>query len=246
MTEASLISGRLEPSRALLFRRGEEAIFPFGLGQKGLHECVEKKHGDMSALTGFVLANIKPKNAILWVRQHKFMQEHGVIFPSGFELFSRDKTHKLHVTVSKSMDALWAIEEGIKSRTLDIVIGELEDADFTATRRLKLASARYGTPVVLLMPYTRGGISACDARWRINAQPSALNSYDAKALGAPRWRAVLERCRSAPRQSGEVFELEYDDEALSLRVLPCMAAGSVAPREISAIAGKTINFRETA
>lgn len=224
----------------------ETAVFPFGLGQTGVHECVENQFGDMAALTGFALANVKPAGAILWVRQYKLTQEHGYLLQSGAADFQHTKQLCLHVKISKRMDVLWTIEEGIKSGAVTLVIGEVDEADFTATRRLKLVSERYGVPVILLMPYTREGISACETRWRISAHPSAPNPYDVKAPGRSRWRASLERCRIAPERVGDVFDLEYDDETLSLYLVPGMGAGSVAPRKTPAIAGETLKLRETA
>lgn len=246
MAILSLIPAHLGALKTISPIIKQETGFPFGLGQAGVHECVESQFGDMGALTGFVLANVKPKGLILWVRQYKMTQEHGTLLSSGSADFQHTKQLFLHVNTSKKMDVLWAIEEGIKSSAVSLVIGEVEDADFTATRRLKLASERFGVPVVLLMPHTREGISACDVRWRIQAQPSSLNPYDSRAPGLPHWKAVLERCRVAPERAGEAFDLEYDDEALSVRVVSALGTGSVAPQKVSRITRETDKVRQTA
>ena len=246
MTVLSFTSDRLASSQSVLQPQREESFLPFRLGQVGVHECVESRVGDMGALTGFALTNVQPEGAVLWVRQYKLTQEYGMLLPSGTAAFQRAVQHSLHVQASKRMDALWAIEEGIKSGAVSLVIGEVEDADFTATRRLKLASERYGVPVVLLMPHTREGISACETRWRISTQPSSLNSYDIKGLGRPQWQATLERCRIAPERVGEVFDLEYDDEALSVRVVSRMASRSFEATKTPTITREAITIRETA
>ncbi|WP_033404718.1 ImuA family protein [Hirschia maritima] len=220
--------------------------FPFGFGQIGVHECIAHEFGDMTAITGFALTNVKSEGAVLWVRQYRIAQEHGTILKSGSAAFQHIKSHCLHVKTSKRMDALWAIEEGIKSGTVSLVIGEVDEADFTATRRLKLASERYGVPVVLLMPHTREGISACETQWRISTQPSALNPYDTKGVGKSRWQATLERCRLAPEHVGEVFDLEYDDETLSLCVVSRMGIGSLEKGKMSKITREAVPFRKTA
>ena len=247
MTVLSLISDRLASSETIDLKRKPQTSFPFGLGETGVHECVEARHGDMTAMTGFLLASTQSLDAVLWVKQYRLVQEHGRALMSGvFGFGPGSMRHCLHVHTSKRLDALWAIEEGAKSGGVQLVIGEVEEAGFTATRRLKLISETYGVPVILLMPYTRQGTSACDARWRISAQPSAPNPYDPRAPGKARWRAGLERCRAAPERTGEIFDLEYDDEALSLRVVSGLAAGQIASRQAAEAKRIITPFKATA
>lgn len=246
MTVLSFISDRSSSPEAVLEAPKPQIAFPFGLGDKGVHECVEARHGDMGAMTGFLLANANAPEAVLWVKQYRLIQEHGQSLSRGMRAFTPMMGHCLHVRASKRLDALWAIEEGAKSGGVQLVVGEVEDADFTATRRLKLISEAYGVPIILLMPHTRQGTSACETRWRISAQPSALNPFDKKAPGKARWRAVLERCRTAPERTGETFDLEYDDEALSLRVVSRLAAGSVAPSQTPANEGTVATLKASA
>ena len=234
-----------------LHRTKAESLFPFGLEQAGLHEIVEAEHGDLGAATGFLLATAQTygglskggHGAVLWVAQHKSRQVHGRLLQSAARL----GRPCLGVSVRKSSDALWAAEEALSTSTTRLIIAELEDADFTATRRLKLAAERHGGHVVLLMPYQREGASACETRWRVSAAPSAQNVMDKAAPGSARWRVRLERCRALPDRVGEEFILEYDDKTLSLRVVPQLADGAVASPEKGAgdMSGQVIeaNFR---
>ncbi|MBF4328339.1 hypothetical protein EAY16_24000, partial [Vibrio anguillarum] len=64
---------------------------------------------------------------------------------------------RLSLTARTLPDALWAVEEAVVSGAVSLVVAEIEAADFTATRRLTLASGRHGVPVVLLMPPTCEG-----------------------------------------------------------------------------------------
>ena len=137
---------------------------------------------------------------------------------------------RLNVETRTLAEALWAVEEAVVSGAVSLVIAEVEAADFTATRRLTLASGRYGVPVILMMPQTCEGATAAATRWRIRPRPSAPNRYDPQAPGNPRWRAVLERCRTAPNATGASFDLEWNDETLSLSVVSGLAAGPAAPR----------------
>ena len=213
----------------------QESSFPLGLGVRGVHEVCESHFGDMAAITGFVLATAKARQgAIAWVLQQSTIFDHGCLLTAGQFAITRFKSPILRVRTGKLMDTLWGIEEAIRSASVSCVVAELAEADFTASRRLALASGRYGVPVVLLMPYTRQGSTAASARWRVSARPSTPNPFDRHAPGAVRWQAVLERSRIAPQMAGQVFNIELDDETLSLRVVAGLASDAVAAGTIGA------------
>ncbi|MEM5516252.1 hypothetical protein WNY37_04775 [Henriciella sp. AS95] len=210
----------------------EPAQFPLGLGTCGVHEICETSFGDMPALTGFALSAAPARRgAIIWVSQSGLLTNHGNLLETGLRGLRRERADLLHVHARKLPDTLWAIEEAIRSSAAGLVIGELSDMDFTASRRLALASSRHGIPVVLLMPYTREGATASIARWRVMPRPSAPNRYDRKAPGNPRWQANLERSRQAPHMAGHSFDVEFDDETLSLTVVSGLAADTPSPGE---------------
>ena len=204
------------------------AAFPLGLGQYGVHELCEDSFGDMAALTGFALAASRPcKGMIVWVRQQALAHDHGHVLAAGMQALAPQTPPILNITTRKTTDTLWATEEAIRAQATGLVIAELQTADFTASRRLTLASSRHGVPLILLMPYTRQGSTASAARWRIASRPSAPNRYDPHAPGHTRWHAALERCRRAPHMTGHSFNLELDNETLSLRVVTGLAANPV-------------------
>lgn len=195
--------------------------FPYGLGVNGVHELCERTYGDMSSVLGFALAaNPGRLGCVFYIQQHGLSCEHGDVLLSAAQRFSPNFRRALHVRVYKSTDALWAVEEAVKSSAVGLVIAELEACDFTASRRLALASSRYGIPILLLLPHHSEGASAATARWRIKPLLSANNRYDARALGAPRWQARLERSRQAPHLAGRIFNVEWNDETLSLTMVP--------------------------
>jgi protein ImuA len=208
------------------------AAFPFGLGLAGLHEVAEAAYGDRAAVTGFALAAVRqPKaGAWIWISQGKLSGDLGQVPEAALRQMQAAAPVRLNVAVRTLADALWAVEEAVVSGAVSLVVADIEAADFTATRRLTLASGRHGVPVVLLMPHTCEGATAAATRWRISPRPSAPNRYDPHAPGHPRWRATLERCRSTPNAVGASFDLEWNDETLSLGVVSGMAAGPAAPR----------------
>ena len=225
----------------------EPSDFPLGLGQTGLHEVCEANFGDMAALTGFALAAAAPKRgAIAWIVQRRLALDHGALLPAGFCQVCREPRPIVSIDAGKPGEALWAIEEAVRSAAVGCVIAEIDTMDFTASRRLALASGRYGVPVILLMPYACEGSTAASARWRVSPRPSSPNLFDPRAPGHVRWRAVLERTRRAPHMAGKVFDLELNDETLSLSVVSGLAAYAPAPRARRADERCRANLRKRA
>ena len=211
-------------------RMSSPVSFPLGLGESGVHEVCEQTHGDMPALTGFALAaSMARRGPVFWISQAGLGRDHGRILQTGLSSLQNTRMPIPTAYPRKLNEALWTVEEAIKSAAVGLIIAEIEDTDFTASRRLALASGRHGVPVILLMPYTREGATAASARWRVAAQPSSPNPFDAHAPGRPRWHSVLERSRRAPHMAGQGFNLELNDETLSLTVVPGLAAHTPAP-----------------
>ena len=215
-----------------VFRLREEsvpapAVFPLGLGQQGVHEVCETHFGDLAALCGFALsaAQLRP-GTVAWISQRALGLDHGRVFQSGFGALRHSPPDLLHIRTTKQVEALWALEEALRSTAVGLVVAEIEPVDFTASRRLTLASSRHGVPAILLLPYSSEGSTAAAARWRVSPRPSAPNRFDPRAPGNPRWRAVLERSRTAPYMAGRAFDLELDDETLSLSVVSGLAVDS--------------------
>lgn len=215
------------------------AAFPFGLGVSGVHEVAEEAYGHWAAITGFVLATARParKGAYLWVSQNTVGQDAGHVPAATFREMTGGTLPRLSVITHKATEALWVTEEAIASGGVRHVIAELEEADFTATRRLALASEKHGVSVTLLLPHTCAGATAAATRWRVGTRPSSVNRYDPRAPGHPRYRAVLERCRTAPAAAGQAFDLEWNDETLSLHMVSGMVAGPAAPHPAPTFGG---------
>ena len=208
------------------------AAFPYELGARGLHEVVEAAYGDIAAVTGFTLSAARPAGpgALLWISQAGTRRDLGNPPETALREMTHRNTRRLSLVTKHASDALWAAEEAVVSGAVGHVIAEVDTADFTATRRLALASGRHGVPVTLMFPHGREGATAAATRWRIAARPSAPNPYDPRAPGRARWRANLERCRLNPSAAGRIFDLEWNDETLSLSVVSGMVAGPAASR----------------
>ncbi|MEO1656523.1 MAG: hypothetical protein AAFR65_02270 [Pseudomonadota bacterium] len=210
----------------------EEPSFPFGLARSGVQEVAEASFGDHAAVTGFAMAAAEDAKAagILWITGHRQAHEHGRLSERWARTSLASSVEAiLHVEARKTEHLLWAAEEAIKSRAVSLVIVESEAPDFTASRRLSLASETSGVPAILLLPARTQGSTAAQARWRVASAPSLPNPFDPEAPGIPVWDVTLERCRTAPSQVGRHFTLKADDEPLSLDPSPGLAPDKVAP-----------------
>jgi protein ImuA len=94
------------------------------------------------------------------------------------------------------------MEEGLRCCALSAVIGEIwgdpKVLDFTATRRLAVASERSGVAAFLIRLGGHANLSGARMRWRIASAPSLINDLDPKAPGLPAWDAELFRGRAMP------------------------------------------------
>jgi protein ImuA len=147
--------------------------------------------------TGFLLAQVAADKPLLWVQDRMAILESGRIHPPGLPT-----QNLIHVETRDARDALWAMEEGVRCSCLSAVIGELwgdpKALDFTATRRLAVASERSGTPCWLVRLGGTANLSGARMRWRITSAPSLLNGLDPRAPGTPGWDAELFRARGMP------------------------------------------------
>lgn len=132
----------------------------------------------------------------------------------------RPGTPLLLVMPGKTIDALWTMEQALKSGALGGVLGVVEGAELTSTRRLDFAARDGGTPGFLLRA-RGGGLSAARRRWRVGAMPSAPNPFDAEAPGALRLAVELVRQRDGPPGT---WILEHDVAAGGFLVVPGLAA----------------------
>ncbi|WP_231462803.1 ImuA family protein [Sphingomonas sp. URHD0057] len=146
---------------------------------------------------GFLLAQLDRDKPLLWIQDRMAILESGRVHPPGLP-----SQNLIHVEARDAKDALWAMEEGVRCACLSAVIGELwgdpRALDFTATRRLAVASERSGTPCWLVRLGGIANLSGARMRWRIGSAPSLLNSLDGRAPGLPAWDAELFRARGAP------------------------------------------------
>ena len=197
----SLVAGGAVSDRSV---RVEHSRLPKGLGERWstpappgptLSELFAASPRDCG-WAGFLLPQVDQSKPVFWDQERMGILESGRIYPPGLCL------HCIHVEARDARGALWAMEEGLRCSALSAVIGELYGdpaaLDFTATRRLAVASERSNVPCWLVRLGGTANLSGARMRWRIASAPTLPNPLDARAPGLPAWDAELFRARAAP------------------------------------------------
>lgn len=127
--------------------------------------------------------------------------------------------------VNTAAEALWTLEQALRSGAVSLALGAVDAATLTQTRRLDFA-AKQGGSVGLVLPRGLDGLSAARRRWRISTLASAVDPDDVKAPGAARLTAELVRGRG---ERPGAWMLEQDDETHRLRLADRLADRGQAP-----------------
>jgi protein ImuA len=132
---------------------------------------------------------------VILVMSRRALRDFGHPYGHGLSQLGLDVGDLILVETDKDIDALWGIEEALRARgCVALVAGAIAgNIDLTAARRLNLAAASTGTPLVVL----RTGADATGpaaTRWRIETAPAERDAYG--GFGRGRWHAHLERCRN--------------------------------------------------
>ena len=86
------------------------------------------------------------------------------------------------VAAPNATQALWAMEEALRSAVPAAVAGVIGKLDFRASQRLHIAAAETGRLLFLLHP--PGMASVAVTRWRVAAAGGNRNAHEAAGPGA--------------------------------------------------------------
>lgn len=168
---------------------------------------------------------------VLWCTSTAMTSELGAPYGPGLGMLGLDPARLILVEPARQQDALWALEEGLKSDSLALAVAQLDDVALTPARRLALAAAGGRTPCLLLTHPREGPAAATATRWRIAPAPSARHPLDPQAPGAIRLRVTLERCRGRPAPPEDLsLMLEWCDAAYRFRMASTVADRADAAR----------------
>lgn len=203
---------------------GDDAAVALAPGS-GLEDAAVPGGAGPAAGLGFFLAREagRGRRSIALVAPRDWEAERGRLMARGAAAFGVRAERFLMVRTRTAAETLWALEEVLRSGAADLAIGAAGAPALTLTRRLDMAAREAGAACVLLRAAAVGEaspLSAARRRWRIRPLPSAPDRWDARAPGAPRWRASLERRRDGPPGS---WDLEWNDETGRLDLVEGLA-----------------------
>jgi protein ImuA len=199
------------------------SLDPYAFPDAGRHleEACALDGRDWAATFGFGLARLKAlkdERPLLIAAPRPSLTEFGWPFAQGAS--RADPARLLLAAPAREAQALWALEEGLKSGALAGGIVLADKPDFVMTRRLEFAAKAGGAMAMILRPRPPTDLSAARLRWRIAALPSAGLVLDPKAPGHARMRAELVRRRDGPPA---IWEVEVEDETHHLRLAARLA-----------------------
>jgi protein ImuA len=188
----------------------DKALPGKGLALGTLHEVAgtgpEEEDGAVAAafLSG-ILARLKPELPVLWCLAE------GDLYGPGVAALGLDARRLILAQARHPREVLWAMEEGLKSRALAAVIGELETLSLPASRRLLLAAEASGVTGFALRRWRDGERAAvqrsvpnaAETRWRVKAMPGEVIAGE-PGIGRARWQVELWRCRGGAPASWTV------------------------------------------
>ena len=149
----------------------------------------------------------------LWCWPKVLASELGRPTAAGLIRLGLDPNRLIFVETARASDTLLALEEALKSKSLSLVFGVLDDIALTPTRRLSLAAAAGKTPCLLVTHAASPPAGATATRWRIERAISGRHAFDPRAPGNPRFVIDLERCRSHHAHAGlPPLTVEWSDE----------------------------------
>jgi protein ImuA len=190
----------------------------------GLEEAASAEPQDWAAALVFALERARggagEARPLVFVSTADWRRERGRLSARGLAWLGHDIGRVVRVEAAREADALWALEEALKSGAVAGAVGTVERASFLASRRLDFAARAGRAHAVLLRASGPEELSVARLRWRVGAQGSAPHPFDDRAPGALRLRAALTRRRGGPLGA---WIMEQDDETHRLRLAAGLA-----------------------
>jgi len=188
-----------------------DAVLPDGgLALGALHEVRGAINegaalGFVGALLARLMRQLPERAGILWCQRSHMRHETGALYAPGLAALGLDPNRLVLVRVKRDADVLWAMREGLASRCLAAVVGEVAALDLNDGRRLQLTAEASGVTGFLLGPESLAppessapGVtvpSVAATRWSLAPAPSAGQDDIRWGPDTARWQAQLTRCR---------------------------------------------------
>ena len=176
--------------------------FPLGAVHEFLTPVAEGAASTAGFISGLLSSLMGDHGTALWISATR------TIFPPALRSFGLQPDRVVFVDLKKEKDVLWVMDEALKCGALSAVVGEMNEINFTESRRLQLAVEQSKSTGFVLRNSARLNTTACVSRWRITPLASELID-DLPGVGFPQWRVELLRMRNG--RSG-VWDLKWINE----------------------------------
>jgi|SRR5262245_14732648 len=172
-----------------------------GLPLAAVHELAPVLPIHAGAVQGFAVAlTALTRGSVLWVETDFARLENGAPYGPGLAFSGLALDRLVSLTVPRSIDVLWAMEEALRSRAVTAVIGEVPDDrtldEGPATRRLSLTVRDSGGLGLLLRQRPSPAASAAATRWLVAAAPGSQDQFG--GLGRTTFALSLTKNRHGP------------------------------------------------
>jgi protein ImuA len=207
----------------------DPAVFPAACEPlEEVGACAPADNAQAMAFAVARLARAPDPRPLVLATTPAWVRERGRPFAQGLARFGLEPHRLIWVRAEWEAEALWTLEEALKSGAVAGGLVCAERPPFVTTRRLEFAARAGKAAGVILRAGPADDLSAARRRWRIAARPCAPDPFDANAPGAPRLRAELTRRRDGPPGA---WDLELNDETHDFGVVAGLADHGLAPRE---------------
>lgn len=163
-------------------------------------------------------AALRPERRLLWIGRRCWPYP-GALSP---DLLSRS----LFLDPPDAGERLWAMDLGLRSRGVCVVVTDGSGLSMAATRRLQLAAASGERVLGLLArpPWEARELSAARTRWRLTPLPTSTNH--------PRWTVELLRRKGTrpSREAARSFVAQWEHETGAVRVVSDVHDRPLAPQ----------------
>ena len=173
-----------------------------------------------------------PARPMLFIAPSHAFAEHGRPHGHGLQRLGLDPARLILVETKNEKQALWAMEEALRSAVPAAIGGAVAKLDLKASQRLQLAAGGAGLPLLLLRPATIEDASAAATRWRVGAAQAARDRFG--LIERTRWNVQLERCRNG-RPGDWLVEFDHGAYRLSLAAAladPALSRGADAQSKL--------------
>jgi protein ImuA len=196
--EILLLTGNKPPVQDIVLPNGlrfmrphfPQGVFPLG----AVHEFLCNQPEDMAATGGFISGVLSTcmavKGAVIWISLRKG------IFPPALNEFNIAPNNIIFIHPANEKEILWVTEEALKCNSVMAVVAEMQDLNFTNSRRFQLAVEQSKVTGFVLNQKPNNTINnACLSRWQINSLPS-ITEDGLPGVGHPRWKVELKKIRN--------------------------------------------------